>query len=103
MDPHLESIPCLASLTTRCLPGGDLQNLGWETNRSLDAEILALRTLDELLADLFERLHLTRGQGDADLVDFLKYLILVTVKIGKPQRDERTHGAFAKVLFGLLV
>ena len=72
MDSHLEGIPGLGTLTTGCLSGGDLEGLGWETDWSLDAEILSLGTLDELLADLLERLNLSAGQGDSDLVGFLR-------------------------------
>ncbi len=52
MNPHLECVPGLGSFTTRCLSGSDLKGLGWETDGALDAEILGLGTLNELLADL---------------------------------------------------
>ena len=55
MNSHLEGVP----------------SLGWQPNRALDAEILSLRTLNELLADLLEGLDLSAGQGNADLVGFL--------------------------------
>lgn len=71
MNPHLKSIPRLTSLTTRRLAGRNLQALRRQSHWSLDAEILRLRALDELLADLFQRLHFARGQGDTDFVDFL--------------------------------
>ena len=51
--------------------GGDLESLGWETNWALDAEFLGLSTVDELLADLLERVDLSAGQSDSDLVGFL--------------------------------
>jgi hypothetical protein len=47
-----------------------LENLGRQTDRALDAEVLGLGALKELSADLLERLDLARGEGDADLVDF---------------------------------
>lgn len=72
MDAHLICIPSLTPLTTRCLPRGDLQALRRETDWALHAKILALRALDELLADLFKALDFARRQGDADLVDFLQ-------------------------------
>ena len=71
MNTHLIRIPSLAALTTRCLPSCDLQVLGRQTDRATDAQILRLCTLDELAADLLERLDFARGKGDADLVDFL--------------------------------
>lgn len=46
-----------------------LENLGRQTNGALDAQVLGLGALEELSADLFEGLHLARGEGDADLVD----------------------------------
>ena len=71
VDSHLEGIPSLGSLTARCLAGRNLQNLGGEANGALDAKVLGLSTVDEFGADLLERLDVARGQGDADLVDFL--------------------------------
>lgn len=71
MDSHLEAIPGLGTFTTRSFTGGNLQGLGWETDWSLDTEILSLGTLDELTADLLEGLNLLGGEGDSDLVGFL--------------------------------
>ena len=71
MDSHLKAIPGLGTLSAGCLSGGNLQGLGWETDGALDAEILGLGTVDELLADLLERVNLAGGEGDADLVGFL--------------------------------
>ena len=71
MDSHLEAIPGLGALTTGCLSGGNLQDLGWQTDGALNAEILALGTLDEFLADLLEGLDVLGGEGNADLVGFL--------------------------------
>jgi hypothetical protein len=90
VDAHLEAIPGLGTLTARGLAGGDLEGPGGETDGALDAELLALRAVDQLTADLLEgldlaRLHmrvssirsivsrmldrseLTYGKGDADL------------------------------------
>ena len=72
MDFHLEGIPSLTPLPTRCLPCGDFQTLGWDTDWTLDAQVLALGSLDELLADLFEALNLARCQGNANPMHFLQ-------------------------------
>ena len=72
VDAHLIGIPSLTPLTARCFPRRDLQALGREADGALDAEVLALGPLDELLAHLFQTLYLARCQGDADLVDFLR-------------------------------
>jgi hypothetical protein len=69
VDAHLVGVPGLGTLTVRCLTGGDLKDLGGETDGALDAELLVLGTVDELLADLLERLDVAGGEGDADLVD----------------------------------
>ena len=69
VDAHLVGVPGLGTLTARGLAGGDLQVLGGQTDGALDAELLGLGTVDELLAHLLERLDVARGQGDADLVD----------------------------------
>ena len=68
-SPHLEHVPSLGTLTARSLTGGDLEVLGWHADWALDAQLLALSTLDELAADLLEGLDLAAGEGDADLVD----------------------------------
>jgi hypothetical protein len=72
VDSHLEGVPGLGTFTTGSLSGGNLEGLGWETNWALDTEILGLGALDELLADLLEGGDLSGGEGDADLVGFLR-------------------------------
>jgi hypothetical protein len=72
VNPHLETVPGLGTLTTRGLAGGDLKGLCGETDGALDAEVLALGTVDELLADLLEGLDLARGERDANLVGLLE-------------------------------
>ena len=71
MNPHLKRIPRLTTLTTRCLPGRNLQTLGRQANGAFDTQVLRFGPLDQLLTDLFEGLDFSRGQGDADFVDFL--------------------------------
>lgn len=71
VDSHLKAIPGLGTLTARSLSGGNLQGLGWETNWALDAQVLGLCAVDELLADLLEGLNVAGSEGDADLVGFL--------------------------------
>jgi hypothetical protein len=71
VDPHLVGIPSLGTLTVGGLSGGDLQGLGGEADGALDAEVLGLGALEELVADLLEGLNLAGGEGDADLVDLL--------------------------------
>ena len=90
MNSHLESIPSLRSFTTRGLAGSDLESLGWETNRALDAEILGLGTFNELLADLLESSDLAAGQGDTDLVSFLRGGRML-VKLASGSRHECKH------------
>jgi hypothetical protein len=71
VDSHLEHVPRLATLTAGCLTGGDLESLGGQTDGTLDAEVLGLCALEEFGADLLEGLDFARGQGNANLVDFL--------------------------------
>jgi hypothetical protein len=68
-SPHLVGVPGLGALTARGLAGGDLQVLGGHADGALDAEVLGLGAVDELLADLLEGRDLAGGEGDADLVD----------------------------------
>jgi len=81
VDAHLKGVPGLGTLTVGRLTGGDLQDLGGQADGALDAELLVLGTVDELLAHLLEGLDVARGEGDADLVDL---------------------GAIAEVLLGLV-
>ena len=69
VDLHLEAVPGLGTLTARGLAGGDAENLGGETDGSLDTEVLVLGTLDKVRADLLEVLDVAGGQGDADAVN----------------------------------
>ena len=73
MQSHLEGVPGLRTLTTGGLSGGDLEGLGGQADGALNTEILALGALNELLADLLQGSDLTAGQGNPDLVDFLRY------------------------------
>ena len=71
VNSHLEHIPGLRTLTARCLSGGDLECLGGQADGALNAEVLRLRTLEELGAHFLEGGNFATGQGDADLMDFL--------------------------------
>jgi hypothetical protein len=82
MNPHLKGIPSLRSLTTGSLSGGDLQGLGWEADWALDAEVLGLGALDELLADFLEGGDFSAGQGNADFVGFLENIIRGDARCG---------------------
>jgi len=70
VDPHLESVPGLGTLTTRSLTGGDAENLGGHTDGSLDLQLLLLGSPDEVAADLLQALDVAGGQRDADSVDW---------------------------------
>lgn len=72
VDAHLESVPCLTTLTTRRLARCDFQVLGRQPHWALDAQVLGARALNEFAAYFLQRLDVTRGQRDADAVDFLQ-------------------------------
>lgn len=84
VDAHLIGVPGLGTLTVRRLTGGDLQVLGGQADGALDAELLVLGAVDELLAHLLERLDIARGEGDSDLVDLgaLAELALLWLVVG---------------------
>jgi hypothetical protein len=68
--------------------------LGGQADRALDAELLVLGSVNELLADLLERLDVARGKGDTDLVDLGAlaevFLALVcAMSVFAPQQPER--------------
>ena len=69
VDPHLEAIPGLGTLSARGLPGGDTQGLGGHADGALDLEVLLLGAADELAADLLQGLDVPGGEGDADAMD----------------------------------
>jgi len=71
VNSHLKAIPSLGSFTTRGLAGSNLQGFGWQADRALDAQILGLCAVDELLADLLEGLNIAGCEGNADLMGFL--------------------------------
>ena len=70
VDPQLESVPGLGTLTARGLPGGDPQGLGGHPNGPLHLQLLVLGSLDQVTADLLQRLDITGGQSDPDTVDW---------------------------------
>ena len=69
VDPHLEFVPGLATLSARSLTGGDSQGLGGHPDGSLHLQLLVFGSLDEVTADFLQRLHVAGGQGDPDTVD----------------------------------
>jgi hypothetical protein len=51
VNSHLISIPSLGTLTIGSLSGGDFENLGGQTNRSLDFKILILCSGNQIRTD----------------------------------------------------
>ena len=70
VDPHLELVPGLTTLSARSLTGGDSQGLGGHPDGSLHLQLLVLGPLDQVTADLLQRLDITGGQRDPDTVDW---------------------------------
>merc|ERR1719177_8310 len=58
VDPHLEFVPSLGTLSTRGLTGGDTQSLGWHAHRSLHLQLLVLCSTDQVSTDLLQRLDI---------------------------------------------
>jgi len=85
VDAHLEAVPGLGALTARGLAGGDLEGLGGQADGALEAEVLALGAVEDLLRDLLEGLHLAGGEGDADLVGLggITALVLLALLVGR--------------------
>ena len=69
VEPRLEAIPGLGSLTAGGLPGGDAKGLGWHADRPLDHQVLLLGPTDQVGTDFLQRLDTTAGESDADAVD----------------------------------
>lgn len=51
VDAHLEVVPSLGTLTTGRLSGGVRKNLGGETDRALNTELLVLGTVHKVSAN----------------------------------------------------
>merc|ERR1719189_1493688 len=58
VDPHLEFVPSLGTLSTRSLTGGDAKGLGWHAHRSLHLQLLVLGSTDQVSTDLLQRLDI---------------------------------------------
>lgn len=79
MDSHFKKIPGFTSFTTWRLARSDFQALGRKAHGSFNTKVLRLGTFDELGADLLEGFNIARGEGDANLMDFLcRNVCLVT-------------------------
>jgi hypothetical protein len=68
VDPHLEPVPGVGTLTARRLPAGDKEVLGGETDGALHLEVLLVSLLEEVGANPLEVLDVPRGEGDTDAV-----------------------------------
>ena len=69
VDPHLELVPGLTTLSAGSLTGGDPQGLSGHPHGSLHLQLLVFGSLDQITADLLQRLHVTGSQSDPDTVD----------------------------------
>jgi len=80
VNTHFKCIPSLATFTVGGFTGRDAKVLGWKSDWALDAQVLALGTVNQLRADFFEGLDIARSQGNANLVnfDFLTAKVLVS-------------------------
>ena len=63
VDPHLELVPGLGTLTTRSLSGSDSQGLGGHPDWSLHLELLVLGSSDEVTAHLLQGLDISIHQS----------------------------------------
>ena len=124
VDLELVEIPRLGTLTARLLQndeklvqvlsshenstnrlaGGDLEDLGGETNGALDAELLVLRTVDEVRRDcpvipLHEPLYLRERRANEQLT------LLEVLDVAARERDADFvdlgggHGGTSRVVF----
>lgn len=64
VNAHLKVVPGLGTLTTGRLSGGVRKNLGGETNRTLDAELLVLGAVHKVRADWSQQRSVPRGERE---------------------------------------
>lgn len=69
VDAHLKEVPSYGTFTTGGLVGVDLELAGGETHRTLYLQALFHSTTLEVSAYLFEVLHITTGEGNANAVN----------------------------------
>jgi len=96
MNSELESIPGLATLTTRRLAGGDFEVFRRKTDWPLHLETLGLSALKELATDLLERLDIATGEGDSDAVNFrllAELLLVLLMRHSDDRQDSALIGA----------
>jgi hypothetical protein len=68
VDPHLEAVPGVGTLSAGGLAGGDAQSLGRHADRSLNLELLVLSTLDQVSTDLLQVLDVLGCESNANPV-----------------------------------
>ena len=69
VDPHLEAVPSVRTLTGRCLTGRDPKLLRGHTDGTTDVQLLFERRTLEVGTDLLEVRDVTRSQRNTDTVD----------------------------------
>ena len=69
VDPHLELVPGLTTLSAGSLTGGDPQGLSGHPNGPLHLQLLVFGSLDQVAADLLQGLNIAGGQSDPDAMN----------------------------------
>ena len=69
VDPHLELVPGLTTLSAGSLTGGDPQGLSGHPHGPLHLQLLVFGSLDKVAADLLQGLDVAGGQSDSDTMD----------------------------------
>ena len=69
VDPHLELVPGLTTLSAGSLTGGDPQGLSGHPDGPLHLQLLVFGSLDQVAADLLQGLDVAGGQSDSDAMD----------------------------------
>ena len=100
VDPHLELVPGLGSLSARSLPGGDPEHLGRHPHRALHLQLLVLGAADEVAADLLQRLDVPGGEGDPDPVH--GHVLLHTFSILTNMYNENSCSVQVRLNFSIL-
>ncbi len=68
VKPHLEPIPSIGTFAARRLTRSDPEDFRGHADGSLELQVLLIRAMNKIRANLFQALHIGAGQRDTNLL-----------------------------------